>query len=110
MALNCGAIAEGLQESELFGHEEGAFTGAVAQSQGKFDQAHGGTLFLDEVGELSPAVQTRLLRVLQEGTLQLGGRQTITVDVRIISATHRDLESLVGEGRFRQAVPAPGRR
>jgi DNA-binding NtrC family response regulator len=102
VTLNCGAIAESLQESELFGHEKGAFTGAVALSRGKFEQAHGGTLFLDEVGELSPAVQTRLLRALQEGTVErLGGTQTITVDVRVIAATHRDLEALVGEGRFR---------
>jgi len=103
VTLNCGAIAESLQESELFGHEKGAFTGAVGLSRGKFEQAHGGTLFLDEVGELSPAVQTRLLRVLQEGTLErLGGGQTISVDVRIVAATHRDLEALIAEGRFRQ--------
>ena len=103
VTLNCGAIAESLQESELFGHEKGAFTGAVALSRGKFEQAHGGTLFLDEVGELSAAVQTRLLRVLQEGTLErLGGGQTISVDVRIIAATHRDLEALIREGQFRQ--------
>lgn len=103
VALNCGAIAETLQESELFGHEKGAFTGAVALYRGKFEQAHRGTLFLDEVGELSPAVQTRLLRVIQEGTLQrLGGAQTIAVDVRIVSATHRNLDALIGEGRFRQ--------
>ena len=103
VTLNCGAIAETLQESELFGHEKGAFTGAVALSRGKFEQAHGGTLFLDEVGELSPAVQTRLLRVLQEGTFQrLGGVQTLTVDVRIIAATHRDLQALIAEGRFRE--------
>jgi DNA-binding NtrC family response regulator len=103
VTLNCGAIAESLQESELFGHEKGAFTGAVMRSRGKFEQAHRGTIFLDEVGELSPAVQTRLLRVLQEGTLQrLGGSDTIKVDVRVISATHRDLEALVREGRFRE--------
>ncbi len=103
VTLNCGAIAESLQESELFGHEKGAFTGAVALSRGKFEQAHRGTIFLDEVGELSPAVQTRLLRVLQEGTFQrLGGAETLTVDVRVVSATHRDLEALVAEGRFRQ--------
>ncbi len=103
VTLNCGAIAESLQESELFGHEKGAFTGAALRSRGKFEQAHQGTIFLDEVGELSPAVQTRLLRVLQEGTLQrLGGAETIKVDVRVISATHRDLEALVREGRFRE--------
>ena len=103
VTLNCGAIAETLQETELFGHEKGAFTGAVALARGKFEQAHRGTLFLDEVAELSAAVQTRLLRVLQEGTLQrLGSAETITVDVRIISATHRDLEALVAAGRFRE--------
>ena len=103
VTLNCGAIAETLQESELFGHEKGAFTGAVALARGKFEQANGGTLFLDEVGELSLAVQTRLLRALQEGTIErLGGGRTITVDVRIIAATHRDWEALVAEGRFRQ--------
>jgi len=103
VALNCGAIAESLQESELFGHERGAFTGAAAQYRGRFEQAHGGTLFLDEVGELSAAVQTRLLRVLQEGEVQrLGGSQTTKVDARVISATHRNLEALVTEGRFRE--------
>ena len=103
VTLNCGAIAESLQESELFGHAKGAFTGAVSMSRGKFEQAHNGTLFLDEVGELSPGVQTRLLRALQEGTIErLGGGQTISVDVRIIAATHRDLDALVAEGRFRQ--------
>lgn len=103
VALNCGAIAEGLQESELFGHEKGAFTGAIGLSRGRFEQAHRGTLFLDEVAELSPAVQTRLLRVLQEGTFQrLGGAQTVTVDVRVVSATHRDLDAMVAAGTFRQ--------
>ena len=103
VALNCGAIAESLQESELFGHERGAFTGAAAQYRGRFEQANGGTLFLDEVGELSPAVQTRLLRVLQEGEVQrLGGSQTTKVDVRVISATHRDLDALVSGGSFRE--------
>jgi len=103
VTLNCGAIAESLQESELFGHEKGAFTGAVGLYRGRFEQAHRGTIFLDEVGELSPAVQTRLLRVLQEGTLQrLGGTETISVDVRVVSATHRDLDRLVTEGRFRE--------
>lgn len=103
VALNCGAIAESLQESELFGHERGAFTGAAAQYRGRFEQAHGGTLFLDEVGELSAAVQTRLLRVLQEGEVQrLGGTTVTKVDVRVISATHRDLDALVRDGRFRE--------
>ncbi|MEI6666719.1 MAG: sigma-54 dependent transcriptional regulator [Acidobacteriota bacterium] len=103
VTLNCGAIAESLQESELFGHERGSFTGAVGLYRGKFEQAHRGTIFLDEVGELSQAAQTRLLRVLQEGTIQrLGGTQTIPVDVRVISATHRDLDAWVADGRFRQ--------
>jgi DNA-binding NtrC family response regulator len=101
--LNCAAISETLLESELFGHEKGAFTGAVAAHKGKFEQAHGGTLFLDEIGEVSPSVQARLLRVLQEGTLQrLGGVQTISVDVRIISATHRDIEAMVRDAKFRE--------
>jgi len=103
VALNCGAIAESLQESELFGHERGAFTGAAAQYRGRFEQAHGGTLFLDEVGELSAGVQTRLLRVLQEGEVQrLGGTAATKVDVRVISATHRDLDVHVRDGRFRE--------
>jgi DNA-binding NtrC family response regulator len=103
VALNCGAIPEHLQESELFGHERGAFTGAVGVHRGRFEQAHGGTLFLDEVGELSMATQTRLLRVLQEWEVQrVGGTATIRVDVRIISATHRDLEAMVAQGTFRE--------
>jgi DNA-binding NtrC family response regulator len=103
VTLNCGAIPESLQESELFGHEKGSFTGALTQHRGKFEQAHGGTLFLDEVGELSPAVQTRLLRVLQDSQVQLvGGTEPIQVDVRFIAATHRDLEQMVKQGRFRE--------
>lgn len=103
VALNCGAIPESLQESELFGHERGAFTGAVATHRGRFEQADRGTLFLDEVGELSAGAQTRLLRVLQESEIQrVGGTKTLSVDVRIISATHRDLEQLVREGKFRE--------
>lgn len=102
VTLNCGAIAESLQESELFGHEKGAFTGAVAQYRGKFEQAHRGTLFLDEIGELHASAQTRLLRVLQEGTIQrLGGTGSVPVDVRIVSATHRNLEELVEQKAFR---------
>ncbi|MCC6806488.1 MAG: sigma-54-dependent Fis family transcriptional regulator [Deltaproteobacteria bacterium] len=101
--LNCAAISESLLESELFGHEKGAFTGAVAAHKGKFEQAHGGTLFLDEIGEISPTVQARLLRVLQEGRLtRLGGQQTISVDVRIISATNRNIEAMVKAGQFRE--------
>ncbi len=101
--VNCAAIPEGLQESELFGHEKGAFTGAVATHPGKFEQAGGGTIFLDEVGEMSPAAQARLLRVLQERVLQrVGGVETIELDVRVVSASNRDLAAMVEEGSFRQ--------
>jgi transcriptional regulator with GAF, ATPase, and Fis domain len=100
--VNCGALSPQLIDSELFGHERGAFTGAIAQRKGWFEQAHGGTLFLDEVAELSPAVQVRLLRVLQEGELvRVGGTQTIAVDVRIVAATHRDLAGMVDAREFR---------
>jgi DNA-binding NtrC family response regulator len=103
VALNCGAIPESLQESELFGHEKGSFTGAVGTHRGRFEQANGGTLFLDEIGELSLSAQTRLLRVLQESEIQrVGGSALIPVDVRIISATHRDLEAMIAEGTFRE--------
>ncbi len=102
VAVNCAALAETLLESELFGHEKGAFTGAVAQRRGRFELAHEGTLFLDEVGEMSPALQAKLLRVLQEGTLErVGGMKTVTVDVRVIAATHRDLTQMVAAGTFR---------
>lgn len=102
MAINCGAIPESLIESALFGHEKGAFTGAVEIHQGFFERADGGTLFLDEVDSLSPAAQTRLLRVIQEGELErVGGKRTIEVDVRLVSATNRDLEDLVAKGAFR---------
>ncbi|MEE4270286.1 MAG: sigma-54 dependent transcriptional regulator [Thermoanaerobaculales bacterium] len=101
--VNCAAIPEGLQESELFGHEKGAFTGALATHPGKFEQAAGGTIFLDEVGEMSASAQARLLRVLQERCLQrVGGTQTIELDVRVISASNRDLEQMVADGSFRQ--------
>jgi DNA-binding NtrC family response regulator len=101
--VNCAAIPEGLQESELFGHEKGAFTGALATHPGKFEQAAGGTIFLDEVGEMSGSAQARLLRVLQERCLQrVGGTKTINLDVRVISASNRDLESMVADGSFRQ--------
>lgn len=100
--INCGAIPESLLESVLFGHEKGAFTGAVDVHQGFFERAEGGTLFLDEVDSLSPAAQTRLLRVIQEGELErVGGKQTILVDLRIISATNVQLEQKVEQGEFR---------
>ncbi len=103
VALNCGAIPEHLQESELFGHERGAFTGATQTRSGRFEQAQGGTLFLDEVGELSAGAQVRLLRVLQEGAFsRIGGSTLIKSDVRIISATHRDLREMVAHGQFRE--------
>lgn len=101
--VNCAALAESLLESELFGHEKGAFTGADRHRDGKFVQADGGTLFLDEIGETTPAMQVKLLRVLQEGELQrVGGEKTVTVDVRIIAATNRDLEQEVQNGSFRE--------
>jgi DNA-binding NtrC family response regulator len=101
--VNCAAIPEGLQESELFGHEKGAFTGALATHPGKFEQATRGTIFLDEIGEMSPSAQARLLRVLQERVLQrVGGTETIELDVRVISASNRDLAQMVSEGSFRQ--------
>lgn len=100
--LNCAAIPEGLVESELFGHEKGAFTGALGRKIGRFELADGGTLFLDEIGELSLDLQTKLLRVLQEGELErVGSARTIKVDVRIIAATNRDLAQRVSEGQFR---------
>jgi len=103
VSVNCGAISETLLESELFGHEKGAFTGAITQRKGIFEVADGGTLFLDEIGEISPSTQVRLLRVLQEGEFQrVGGAAPLKVDVRIIAATNQNLESLVKEGRFRQ--------
>jgi two-component system NtrC family response regulator len=102
VAINCGAIPENLLESELFGHEKGAFTGAHAQRKGRIELAHGGTLFLDEIGELPLPLQVKLLRVLQEHTLQrVGGRQDVVVDARVISATNRDLKAAVEAGRFR---------
>ena len=102
VAINCGAIAESLVESELFGHEKGAFTGAHGQHAGRFEQADGGTLFLDEVGELSPSMQVKLLRVLQERQFErIGGRRPVTVDVRLVAATNRDLEAAVRRGTFR---------
>jgi DNA-binding NtrC family response regulator len=101
--VNCGAIPPELIESELFGHEKGAFTGAHQTRRGRFELAHGGTLFLDEVGDMPQAMQVKLLRVLQEGTLErVGGSRTLTVDVRVIAATNRDLASMVNDKTFRE--------
>ena len=103
VSLHCAAVPESLLESEMFGHEKGSFTGADKRRIGRFEQANGGTLFLDEIGEISPLVQTRLLRVLQERAFErVGGNETIAVDVRVISATNRDLPSAIAEGRFRE--------
>lgn len=103
VAVNCMALTETLLESELFGHEKGAFTGATSRRKGRFEMAHGGTLFLDEVGEMSPALQVKLLRVLQERTFErVGGNQPLSVDVRIVAATNRDLTQAVEAGQFRE--------
>jgi two-component system nitrogen regulation response regulator GlnG len=103
LAINCAAIAENLLESELFGHEKGAFTGAASQRIGKFEQCDGGTLFLDEIGDMSPATQTKILRVLQNGTFErVGGNQTVKVDVRVIAATNKQLEKAVADRQFRE--------
>ena len=103
MCLNCAALSESLLESELFGHEKGAFTGAVDRRIGRFEQADGGTLFLDEVGEMSPAIQAKFLRVLEGHPFErLGGRKPVQVNVRIVAATNRNLEQAVREGLFRQ--------
>jgi two-component system response regulator HydG len=103
VAVNCAAIPESLLESELFGHEKGAFTGAAGRKEGRFERAHDGTLFLDEIGELSAAVQVKLLRVLQDGVIdRLGGTEPVQVDARIVTATNRDLTAEVKAGRFRE--------
>jgi PAS domain S-box-containing protein len=103
IGVNCGAIASSLFSSELFGHEKGAFTGATQRRLGRFEIANGGTIFLDEVGDLPSDIQTALLRVLQERTIErVGGDRSIPVDVRVVAATHRDLEKLVSEGKFRE--------
>src|ERR1700749_3110761 len=101
--VNCAALQENLLESELFGHEKGAFTSADKQRIGRFEQADGGTLFLDEVGDMSASTQAKILRVLQEHEFErLGGTRTLRVDVRIIPATNRNLSTMVSEGRFRE--------
>src|SRR6185436_1472920 len=101
--VNCGAIPTELVDSELFGHEKGSFTGAIATHRGWFERADGGTLFLDEIGELPAAAQVRLLRILQDGSFErVGGGQALKADVRLIAATHRDLDEMVGEGAFRR--------
>ena len=103
VAVNCGAIPENLMESELFGHVRGAFTGATATQRGKFEMAHGGTLFLDEIAEMPPALQVKLLRVLQEREVtKVGAARAQAVDIRVLSATHQDLEKAIEEGRFRE--------
>ncbi len=103
IAVNCGAIPEELLESELFGHEKGAFTGAIRSRMGRFELAQGGTLFLDEIGDMSPSLQVKLLRVIQEKVFErVGGVKTIKADVRIISATNQDLDKAVKETRFRE--------
>jgi DNA-binding NtrC family response regulator len=101
--INCGALPEGILESELFGHVKGAFTGAIRDKKGRFELAHGGTLFLDEVADLPRSVQVKLLRVLQEGTFErVGGEKTVSVDVRVISASNKDLRQEVARGNFRE--------
>jgi two-component system, NtrC family, response regulator AtoC len=103
VTVNCGALAENLLESELFGHVKGAFTGAISSKRGLFDEADGGTIFLDEIGDISPGLQVKLLRVIQEGEFKpVGTNETRKVETRVIAATHRDLEAHVREGKFRE--------
>ncbi len=103
VAINCAAIPETLLESELFGHEKGAFTGAESRRIGRFEQANGGTIFLDEIGDMTPGTQVKLIRLLQEKSLQrVGGKETIQLDVRVIAATHRDLEAAIKQNQFRE--------
>ena len=102
LAVNCAAIPESLLESELFGHEKGAFTGAATRRIGKFEQCNGGTLFLDEIGDMTPLMQSKVLRVLQDKRFErVGGNETIESDVWIVAATNRDLEAMIGQGQFR---------
>src|SRR2546430_11604829 len=103
VAVNCAAIPENLLESELFGHEKGAFTGAVTRKIGRFEQAGNGTLFLDEIADMSLALQAKILRAVQEREIErVGGSETIPVDVRLIAATNRDLKEAIKQGRFRE--------
>src|SRR5690606_9770320 len=103
VAFDCSALAPSLLEAELFGHEKGAFTGAVKARRGLFREAHGGTIFLDEIGDIAPAVQNKLLRVLQEREIKpVGGDQVVKVDVRVVAATNKDLKALVARGEFRE--------
>jgi len=103
IAVNCGAIPETIIESELFGHQRGAFTGAVESTRGKFELAHGGTLYLDEIGDMSPATQVKLLRALEEGEVtRVGGQRPVRVDIRVVTATNADLEKLVADGHIRE--------
>jgi transcriptional regulator with GAF, ATPase, and Fis domain len=103
VSINCGAIPENLLESELFGHVKGAFTGATATKIGKFERANGGTIFLDEIGDMSPDLQVKILRVLEEGEFEpVGGNRTVHVDIRVVAATHRNLEESVAMGEFRE--------
>ena len=109
--VNCAALPEDLLESELFGYEKGAFTGAGARKQGKFEQAHEGTIFLDEIGEMSPGLQAKLLQVLQDGRFsRLGGNQEIAVDVRVVCATNRKLDAMVREGTLPRGPLLPPQR
>ena len=111
LAVNCAAIPENLLESELFGHERGAFTGATAQRIGKFEQCNGGTIFLDEIGDMTPATQTKILRVLQKRHFErVGGNQPIKVDVRVIAATNKPLEEAVAARQFREGFVLPPQR
>ena len=103
--VHCAALAETILESELFGHEKGSFTGAVARKRGRFELANSGTIFLDEIGEINQQVQIKILRVLQEKKFErVGGEETLEVDVRVVTATNRDLEKEIAEGRFREVV------